>query len=36
MRELVEKHYGKAVAAVVAWATEALFDLSQYLKALLP
>lgn len=36
MAELIQKHYGKLVAAAIAWSVEALFDLSAFIKALLP
>jgi hypothetical protein len=36
MIELLEKHYGKLIAFLTGWASEALIDLSGFIKSLLP
>ena len=36
MTDLIKNHYGKLIAFLAGWATDALVDLSAYVKALLP
>ena len=36
MTDLIKNHYGKLIAFLTGWASDALLDLCTYVKAILP